>query len=125
MSDIHVRRHDDMPSCSRCDEMLAIQTNIPTGEETVLLELCPVCDAGDGVAGRLVEQLMLPAEEKSVDVLGDLLSVWIREAMAARGWHWRPDVEPPRVGLLEDERSAAVVAAARVGVRRGGRASLN
>lgn len=123
MGDVRVERQDNMPGCSRCGADAAIRTSVPAGGARVELELCLVCDAGEGAAGRLVEHMLLPAGEKSVPVLAELLSAWIREAMAERGWGYLDGPEPPREGLLGDARSAAVVS--RIGAQRDRRASLN
>lgn len=123
MGDVRVERHDDMPGCTRCGKVVAIRTSVPVGDDTAELELCLTCDAGAGVAGRLAEHMLLPAEEKSVPLMAELLKAWIWEAMAAQGWQWIPNPKPPREGLLEDERSAAAVS--RMVAQRNRRASLN
>lgn len=125
MGGVRVDQSDDMPGCMRCGEETALRAMVPIGGASVNVELCLSCDAGPTAAGRLVEHFLLPAEEKSAAVMAELIKAWMLEAMAARGFGYMARPEPPREGLLEDGRSAAVVAAARIGAQRDRRASLN
>jgi hypothetical protein len=114
---VHVEREANMPPCSRCGRDAAMRTRVPAGEG-VDLELCLTCDAGQGAAGRVVEQFRLPEAQRSVDVMAEAIKEWIYEAMAAKGWRQAGRVEPPREGLLGDATSAAVAARAG-GAQRG------
>ncbi|MDG9703311.1 DUF6300 family protein [Streptomyces sp. DH37] len=83
-----------MPPCSRCAGALASVVQMPQhGEDgqPIVLEPCPACDAGAEAAGALLCRPAGGGTGSSRDREGSrLVTAWLKEAMAARGWIWRP-----------------------------------
>lgn len=93
MPNARVDRVSETPPCSRCGTQVIMTARMPFGDG-VELELCRTCDAGAGAAGRLIAALNLPDADRSVQMLGELVMAWTREALAAKGWHQIPSVAP-------------------------------
>lgn len=93
MPHARVDRVSETPPCSRCGAQVVMAARMPIGGG-VDLELCRSCDAGAGAAGELIAALNLPEAERPVQVLGELVMTWTREALAAKGWHQVPHAAP-------------------------------
>ncbi|WP_308406870.1 DUF6300 family protein [Streptomyces sp. AC555_RSS877] len=97
-----LRFSDRLPQYSRCRGDLIMSGVAPQNDKhgrPIHLELCPVCDTGDGdrpAAGLLVQWFADRGghDESRVKEGSHLLMEWTKECMATHGWYLhetRPD----------------------------------
>ncbi|MGW1619119.1 DUF6300 family protein [Streptomyces sp. NPDC002172] len=88
----HRDRSRQLPPCSRCGGGLALYWNAPL-QTGVMMELCPVCDAGRPAAAAFIRWHQDPDRDRTA--VQELFEAWEEETLNAHGWYRATDTEPP------------------------------
>ncbi|MER7983323.1 DUF6300 family protein [Streptomyces sp. NPDC095817] len=91
---IPVLRTQDLPLCSRCgdDRLITSATTVKkdAAGQLIQLELCTRCDAAKPAAAALITFITTGGADdlSRCTNRGPLTIAWMKESMAAHGWHW-------------------------------------
>jgi len=86
-----VIRTNSPPACTRCEGELLLAATTPPQMGSLLLELCPACDAGKPTAGPFIRWLQAGESKKEMTPerlaeMERLHEAWLHEVMGEHGW---------------------------------------
>jgi len=96
-----VIRTNSLQPCTRCEGKLLLAATTPPRLGSLLLELCPACDAEKLAAGAFIRWVLAGEGKKEmtperVAEMARLHEAWLHEVMGEHGW-FQMDAPAPSV----------------------------